>query len=308
MTISLSYSRFQKVRKRVSTIERFVQWFESGEWKLNESLLPVRYLLTKIDFWAVFKCSLALLCITIFSWKWHFPLWALLFISYFILFITDLYLIFGMDGKTVLTSLDVALCPNSVVHLLRHFFKIKIEFLCAEQNLRSWSRLMLEPFKKLLVRCPPLLPLASGARGKAMFWHSSVCLSTRGVPLPSPDGLCYGYEGGFSLHCCGPSPCVVIIVFFKKLLSPVFGSNPIKTVQKLLVCILQPCKPLTGGADSVVVARYWCLLWTPSSSVAVYMSWRVPTFLIWAQCTRRHPWTSAVTPERRGLNAPVANC
>ena len=66
---------------------------------------------------------------------------------------------------------------------------------------------------------------------------------------------CSGHEGGFSLYCCGSSPSVVIIVFFKKLLSPVFGSYSIKTVQKLLVCILQPREPLTGGADSVVVEK-----------------------------------------------------
>ena len=80
-----------------------------------------------------------------------------------------------------------------------------------------------------------------------------------------------GHEGGFSLYCCGPSCGVVITVFFKKILSPVFGSYSIKAVQKLIVCIFQPCKPLIGGADSTLVAQYWCLSWTPSSSFAVYI-------------------------------------
>ena len=82
--------------------------------------------------------------------------------------------------------------------------------------------------------------------------------------------VCSGHEGVFSLYCCRPCSSVVITVFFKKLLSQVFGSYLIKAVQKLLVCILQPCKPLTGGADSAVVARYWCLPWTFFCNVAVY--------------------------------------
>ena len=130
--------------------------------------------------------------------------------------------------------------------------------------------------------------------------------------------VCSGYEGGFSLHCCGSSSCVVITVFFKNLLSSVFRSNSIKAVQKQLVCILQPheplwvCilqphEPLTRGAKTAVLARYWCLPWTSSSTIAVYITFRNLAFPIWAQCTRWYPWTSAVTPQRRGLNAPVAN-
>ena len=75
-----------------------------------------------------------------------------------------------------------------------------------------------------------------------------------------------------TFHYIVADPLLMITAFFKKLLSPVFGSNSIKAIQKLLVCILQPHDPLTRGADFAVVERYWCLLWTPSTSIAVYIT------------------------------------
>ena len=70
--------------------------------------------------------------------------------------------------------------------------------------------------------------------------------------------MCSGHEGGLSLHCCVKldSPCIVNPVFFKKLLSPVFKSNSMKAVQKMLFVFFNQCEPLTRGADSAVLARY----------------------------------------------------
>ena len=81
----------------------------------------------------------------------------------------------------------------------------------------------------------------------------------------------------------------------------------IKAVSKLNVCIHQPeqalhwrCWPTVLGkilVSAVDTLHQYCSL--------VYRSYYV--FLIWAQCTNQHPWTSAVTPEIKDLNAPVAN-
>ena len=59
--------------------------------------------------------------------------------------------------------------------------------------------------------------------------------------------MCMFWIWGEAFYCIvvNPLSTLWVTVFFKKLLSPVFRNITIKAVQKLFVCILQPCERLT---------------------------------------------------------------
>ena len=128
-----------------------------------------------------------------------------------------------------------------------------------------------------------------------VWWLHWLCLST----LWTMASIIYLHvlDMREAFHCIvvNPLPTLWVTVFFKKLLSPVFRSISIKAVQKLFV-FFNHVSPSPRVAECVVVARYWCLLWTPSSSIPVYNTQRGFIPFGWAQCTRRHPPISAVTP------------
>ena len=71
------------------------------------------------------------------------------------------------------------------------------------------------------------------------------------------------------LLCELPPTSLWLLYSSRKLLSPVFRSTIIKAVLKLCFCILQPMWPLHQRCWCAILARYWCLPWTPSCNISL---------------------------------------
>ena len=119
-------------------------------------------------------------------------------------------------------------------------------------------------------------------------------------------GVCVGVV--MCEQALNPLPTLWVTVFFMKLLSLVFRSITIKAVQKLFVCILQPCKPLNRrcwmcNSGKILVSAVDALLQHYSLPLLKRFH---PLFLgpsAWED-TNEHLLSS---PQIRGLNTPVAN-